>query len=173
MTRLRSTSGYLIAAGLLLLDFLTKRLVLAERELFSRGIELIPGILRFTYVRNSGAAFGIFQGGRWPFIAVSVVAVVALTWVLRRDHRPALRSWSYALILGGASGNLVDRLFYGGRVVDFIEMSWKGHVFPVYNLADMGVSIGAALLVLALLREGDRSEPDAANGLPAAEDDVS
>ncbi len=155
MIRLRPTHCYLIAAGVLLLDFVAKRLVLAQHEIFSEGIVLIPGLLRLTYVRNAGAAFGMFQGARWPFIVVSVAAVVALLWVLRRDGRPPLRSWAYALILGGAAGNLVDRLFYGGRVVDFIEMGWRGHIFPVYNFADMGVSIGAALLVLALLRDDD------------------
>jgi len=158
MSRLRPSQSFAIAAGLLLLDFLAKRFVLAERMSFSRGIDLIPGVLRFTYVRNAGAAFGIFQGGRWPFIAVSLLAVIALVWVLRHRRRSALRTWSYALILGGAAGNLVDRVFYGGRVIDFIEMSWHGHVFPVYNFADMGVSIGAALLILALLREPQEPE---------------
>ena len=171
MSRLRSSHSYAIAAGLLLLDFLAKRFVLVERESFSRGIELIPGILRFTYVRNAGAAFGMFQGGRWPFIAVSLLAVVALVWILRHSRRSTLRTWSYALILGGAAGNLVDRVFYGGRVVDFIEMSWRGHVFPVYNFADMGVSIGATLLILALLREpgeGEAGESEAGENEPEA-----
>ncbi|HKI83982.1 MAG TPA: signal peptidase II, partial [Candidatus Krumholzibacteria bacterium] len=58
-------------------------------------------------------------------------------------------------------GNLVDRLFYGGRVVDFIEMSWRGHVFPVYNFADMGVSIGAVILILALLMDKEEEPPPA------------
>jgi signal peptidase II len=141
---------------LLVLDFLAKRFVLAHQEAFRAGIPLIDGILRFTYVRNAGAAFGILQGGRWPFVVVSFAAILALIFVLSKGSRSRMRGTSYALILGGAAGNLIDRLFYGGRVVDFIEMSWRGHVFPVYNFADMGVSIGAAILILALLL--DREE---------------
>ena len=75
------------------------------------------------------------------------------------------------VILGGAAGNLIDRVFYGGSVVDFIEMSWRGHIFPVYNVADMGVSIGAALLVLALLREGDPEQEALQHEEPIASPD--
>lgn len=158
---MRPSVSYSIALSVFLLDFVTKRIVLSNAETFSSGIPLIEGLLRFTYVRNAGAAFGIFQGARWPFVAVSILAVLGLIWVLRRSGlRSTLRSTAYALILGGAAGNLVDRIFYGGKVVDFIEMGWRGHIFPVYNVADMGVSFGAALLVLALLREGESHEED-------------
>jgi len=150
---MRSTSSYGLATGLLVLDFLAKRFVLAHQETFRAGIPLIDGILHFTYVRNAGAAFGILQGGRWPFVVVSFAAILALSFVLRKGSRSRMRGISYSLILGGAAGNLIDRLFYGGRVVDFIEMSWHGHIFPVYNFADMGVSIGAVILILALLLE--------------------
>ena len=158
---MRSTSSYGLAAGLLVLDFLAKRFVLAHQETFRAGIPLIDGILRFTYVRNAGAAFGILQGGRWPFVVVSIAAILALSFVLWKGSRSRLRGTSYGLILGGAAGNLVDRLFYGGRVVDFIEMSWRGHVFPVYNFADMGVSIGAVILILALLMDKEEEPPPA------------
>jgi signal peptidase II len=162
---MRPSVSYTIALGLFLLDFATKRIVLGNQEIFSRGIPLLEGLLRFTYVRNAGAAFGILQGGRWPFVVVSILAVLGLSWVLRRGAgRSRLRSVAYAMILGGAAGNLVDRVFYGGKVVDFIEMGWRGHIFPVYNVADMGVSIGAALLILALLREGDRGPESAPEG---------
>ncbi len=154
---MRPTVSYSLALGVFLLDFVTKRIVLSNQESFSQGIQLIDGLLRFTYVRNAGAAFGILQGSRWPFVVVSALAVLGLGWVL---SRPGTRSWfrsvAYALILGGAAGNLIDRLFYDGMVVDFIEMSWRGHIFPVYNVADMGVSFGAAFLVIALLREGNQ-----------------
>lgn len=143
-----------VALVLLIVDFVAKRVVLAHVETFAQGIPLIDGILRFTYVRNSGAAFGLFQGGRWPFVVVSIGAVLLLLLVLARGAAAPLRRTAYALILAGAAGNLVDRIFYGGRVVDFIEMGLRGHTFPVYNVADMGVSIGAALLILAMLLEG-------------------
>jgi signal peptidase II len=153
MTRASRSYGYLLAAAGLCIDFASKRYVLAHRTEFLDGIPLIDGILSFTYVRNAGAAFGMFQGGRWPFIAVSCVAAIALAVALWRAKGQSPRRGAYALILAGAVGNLIDRLFYGGSVVDFILMSWKGHNFPVYNVADMGVSIGAALLIWTMLRE--------------------
>ena len=149
--------SYLLAAAIFVIDFATKRFVLANQELFERGIPLIDGLLRFTYVRNAGAAFGMFQGARWPFVAISTVAVIGLSIVLWRTQTTGVRRYAYAAILAGAAGNLVDRLFYGGLVVDFIEMGWRGHTFPVYNVADMGVSLGAALLVWTMLREKSHS----------------
>lgn len=152
--------SFVVALGIFVLDFVTKRIVLANVGDFIAGIPLIEGLLRFTYVRNAGAAFGMFQGARWPFVAVSTLAVVLLTWLLLRDHTRGLKRAAYSMILAGAAGNLVDRIFYDGLVVDFIEMGWRGRTFPVYNVADMGVSIGAALLVLALLREKDPPSPE-------------
>lgn len=148
-----------ITVLLLAVDFATKRWVLAEVDSFRQGIPLIDGLLRFTYVRNPGAAFGILEGARWPFVVVSVLAVVGLSYLLLRHQLTARRSIAYAMILAGAAGNLVDRLFYHGLVVDFIEMGWRGHLFPVYNVADMGVSIGAGLLILDMLLERPESAP--------------
>lgn len=155
MTRLRYL---LVTLAILVADFVTKRIVLANVDTFREGIILIDGYLQFTYVRNAGAAFGMFQGGRWPFVVVSSAATIGLTWALLRGHSVGMRAYAYALILAGAAGNLVDRIFYDGLVVDFILMSWQEHGFPVYNIADMGVSIGAALLILTMLRERDPDE---------------
>ena len=151
----------LVAIVWLIVDFVTKRVVLTNQEALREGIILIDGFLQFTYVRNAGAAFGMFQGGRWPFVAVSSLATVGLLWTILRGHSTGLRAYAYALILAGAAGNLVDRIFYEGRVVDFILMSWHEKGFPVYNVADMGVSIGAAFLILTMLRERDPRDPSA------------
>lgn len=158
------TWSFLTAAVIFVVDFVTKRIVLAQKDVFMDGIPLIDGLLRFTYVRNAGAAFGMFQGARWPFVIVSSLAVVLLTWLLLREHTTGLKRAAYTLILSGAAGNLVDRIFYDGLVVDFIEMGWQGRTFPVYNVADMGVSIGATLLVIALLREKDPPEEEEVEG---------
>jgi signal peptidase II len=155
------TWSFVAALAIFAVDFVTKRIVLAQQAEFEAGIPLIEGLLRFTYVRNAGAAFGMFPGARWPFVAVSTFAVVLLTWLLLRSQTQGLKRAAYTMILAGAAGNLVDRIFYDGLVVDFIEMGWRGHTFPVYNVADMGVSIGAALLVLALLREKEPREAPA------------
>lgn len=160
------TGSLLLALTILVTDFVTKRIVLAEVDTFMRGIPLIDGILRFTYVRNAGAAFGMLQGARWPFVLISTLAVVGLSYLLARGKAHGLRRVAYSLILAGAAGNLIDRVFYDGLVVDFIEMRWQEHVFPVYNVADMGVSIGAALLVLSMLREREEPATTAGEGPP-------
>lgn len=160
--------SFVTVAVIFVADFVTKRVVLAHADMLrTEGVTVIEGLLRWTYVRNPGAAFGMLPGQRWIFVTVSSLAVVGLTWLLLRRTTAGLKRAAYTLILAGAAGNLVDRIFYGGYVVDFVEMGWRGSTFPVYNIADMGVSIGAALLVLALLRERDErpatpaaTEPD-------------
>lgn len=163
--------SWLVVATIFVVDFVTKRIVLANQDQLLQGIDLIDGLLRFTYVRNAGAAFGMLQGARWILTAVSIVAVVGLSWVISRRSTHGLKRIASTMILAGAAGNLVDRLFYGGLVVDFIEMGWRGKTFPVYNVADMGVSLGAVVLVLSLLVERD-STPEPAVVAPTDEEPV-
>ena len=154
MSRLSARSiSWIVVAAIFVLDFATKRWVLANQDQFLAGIDLIDGILRFTYVRNAGAAFGMMQGARWILTAVSGVAVVGLSFLVSRSATVGLKRVASTMILAGAAGNLVDRILYDGLVVDFIEMGFRGHTFPVYNVADIGVSLGAAVLVLSLLIE--------------------
>lgn len=115
--------------------------------------------LRFALGFNSGFAFSQGQG-LGPVIGV--IALVAFVWLVRAALRAStsLMSTAYALIASGAMGNVVDRLlredkWMNGRVVDFIDFQW----FPVFNIADSSISIGAALLVLALLRDQHVEEP--------------
>ena len=105
---------------------------------------LIPRLLHLSYVQNTGAAFGVLKGHQWFFIAISCVVIVWILREFRRVHRMTRASqWACALILGGAVGNLVDRLRFG-YVVDFIDV----HVWPVFNIGDSAITIGVALLVL-------------------------
>jgi signal peptidase II len=103
---------------------------------------------------------------------VSILAVVGLSILISRRATHGLKRIASTMILAGAAGNLVDRLFYDGLVVDFIEMGLNGKTFPVYNVADIGVSIGAVVLVLSLLLERDEHrEPEAADeALPGESD---
>ena len=153
------TISWLVVAAIFAVDLATKRWVLANQEQFLAGIDLIDGILRFTYVRNAGAAFGMMQGARWILTAVSAVAVVGLSLLISRPATTGLKRVASTMILAGAAGNLVDRVLYDGLVVDFIEMGFRGHTFPVYNIADIGVSLGAAVLVLSLLIERETVPP--------------
>jgi len=147
--------SWMVVVAIFAVDFASKRWVLGHQEQFLAGIDLIDGLLRFTYVRNAGAAFGMLQGARWILTAVSVGAVVGLGWLVSRESTRGLKRVASTMILAGAAGNLVDRIAYDGLVVDFIEMGFRGHTFPVYNVADIGVSIGAVVLVLSLMLERD------------------
>ena len=135
---------------LLVSDFLAKRWVLGNVDEFRRGIPLIDGLLRFTYVRNPGAAFGILEGARWPFVAVSVLAVVGLSYLLLRHELSLRRTIAYSMILAGAAGNLVDRVLYG-HVIDFIDVYYGAWHWPTFNIADSAITLGAVLLILDAL----------------------
>jgi signal peptidase II len=136
-------------------DFITKRVVLANEAVLRGKVEVIGEFARFIYVRNPGAAMGLFPIGRWALVGVSILASVFLVYLYRtlRPRRP-VRLAAMSAILGGALGNLVDRLFYDGLVVDFIDLGFGAHRFYTFNVADMGVTLGGALLFLCLLRDG-------------------
>jgi len=145
---------YAAAAGAYAVDRASK--LWAERTLAGRPpLELVPGVLRLTYTTNSGGAFGIGRTAPWLFASATVL-VSAL--ILAASFRVGRRGTAVALglILGGALGNLTDRVLRGpgmsGPVVDFIDL----RVWPVFNLADSAIVVGAAILVLGgLRREGE------------------
>ena len=153
MTGARRLAAWLYAtAGMTYLaDRLTK--LWAERSLAGRPpVTVIPGVLQLNYTTNSGGAFGLGQSAPWVFAAATIVvaaAIVASSFRLRNG----LTAVSLGLILGGALGNLTDRAIRGdgllsGRVVDFIDF----HVWPVFNLADSAIVIGALLLAVGGIR---------------------
>ena len=140
-----------IAATVLALDQWTKHW--AERTLAQRPpVNVIGEIVRFTYTRNSGVAFGLGAGFPFPYAVFSIVAVVAIVYLFAR-HREhsAGRQVALSLILGGALGNLVDRLA-SGQVVDFILIGWRQWYWPVFNVADSAVTTGVVLFGLTWAR---------------------
>ena len=159
--------GFLFPAAIVVIvDQLSKQVAWHS---FTPGyhIDLIPNFLRFTLVKNQGAAFGLFEGGRVFFIIASVIAVILITYLgfhLPRHER--VKRLLLGLILGGAIGNLIDRV-YDGAVIDFIEMGIAGHWWPVYNVADIAVTVGAVMLLVQLLfapRRDDVAEVGHATG---------
>lgn len=143
-------------------DFVTKRIVLAHEQALRAKVEILGDLLRFIYVRNPGSAMGLFPVGRWALVTVSILASFFLVYLYSSaDRKLKVRRAAMAAILGGALGNLVDRIFYGGLVVDFIDVGIGVHRFYTFNVADMGVTIGGALLFLSLMREsfGHHQEP--------------
>ncbi len=143
------------AVLVVVLDFLSKRLVLAHETALRAGIPVIGDLARFIYVRNSGSAMGLFPVGRTVLVAVSLLTAGFLAYLYHSTSAELkMRRVAMACILGGAVGNLIDRLFYGGKVVDFIDLGLGTHRFYTFNVADMGVTIGGVMLFLCLLLDG-------------------
>ena len=150
---------WLWAPLVFILDFLTKRIVLANETVLRSKVDVIGDFVRFIYVRNPGSAMGLFPVGRWTLVGISLLASVFLIFLYRTtDSRLKIRLSAMAAILGGALGNLVDRIFYDGHVVDFIDIGVGTHRFYTFNVADMGVTVGGTLLFLCILFEGRKSD---------------
>jgi signal peptidase II len=149
------TIHLLIALAVVLLDRWSKRTVASHIALYSH-IQVIPGFFRLTHTENTGAAFSLFADSpsHWKtamLIGFSLVAMVIVSALLWKQTRPfTATSIALSLILGGAAGNLWDRLA-SGRVVDFLLFYVKQYQWPVFNLADSAIVIGAGLLVLEIL----------------------
>lgn len=144
-----------VVASVLALDVVTKWIVQRSFDL-GESIPVAGDVVRFTYILNPGAAFGISVGphSRIVFGVLAVVASAVLLAIIHQTPRgERLRLAALALILGGALGNLRDRFRDSGGVVDFVDVGFGALRWPVFNIADMGVTGGAILLVLLLWDE--------------------
>ena len=157
----------LISVLVILADRITKILVSAHIEI-GDAITIIPGFLRITHWLNEGAAFSLFADSatpnavRWGLIAFSAIAAAAvLIALIRLGSRFSATTIALALVLGGALGNLHDRIRYGS-VVDFIEVHIFGYHWPDFNVADSSIVVGACLLLLDSLLSG-KSEASASH----------
>ena len=148
----------LVAAAVFIVDLLTKQWVSTHLQA-GQSIQVIPGLFSLTYVSNAGAAFGLLQNQTLLFIAITVVVVALIVTYGRRAarHQPLL-GLAFGMQLGGALGNLLDRLLYA-RVIDFLDV--RG--FPyVFNIADSAIVVGGILFALVVLREPQtQPEPEA------------
>ncbi len=148
----------LVAGAVVALDQVTKQWATHVLE-YRPPIEVIGTLVRLTYTRNSGVAFGIGAGTGFPYYLFSIVAAVAILWMLLRGRvHDAARQWALSLIFGGAIGNLIDRVT-AGEVVDFILFSWRQWSFPVFNVADTAVTVGVALFAIAALAGPHEAAP--------------
>jgi signal peptidase II len=148
----------------IVLDQATKLAVAASVPLYE-AIPLIPGFFNLTHVHNTGAAFSFLSqaGGwqRWFFAALAVVVSVTLTlWLARLKKHEILLAVSISLILGGAIGNLIDRLAYG-YVIDFLDVYYQSWHWPAFNIADSAICVGVALLILESFGVGRGKEDGA------------
>ena len=146
---------FLIAAGVVLVDRTSKWLV-AQKITLHDSLTVFPGFFRLTHVENRGAAFGLFSDSpsEWKvavlilFSLIALVVVSALLW--KNSHSMTVTGLGLALILGGALGNLWDRLLEG-HVVDFLDFSLAEYHWPAFNIADSAIVMGALLLVTEIL----------------------
>ncbi|MEC8880202.1 MAG: signal peptidase II [Pseudomonadota bacterium] len=142
---------------MIVLDQVSKHWVVARFDLYER-LEVLP-FFSLTLAYNSGAAFSFLAGAggwqRWFFAAVAVIAVVLILGWMRKLRDERMQGAALALILGGAVGNLYDRVVLG-HVVDFLDFYWGDYHFPAFNIADTAITIGAALIILDMLLGGRR-----------------
>jgi signal peptidase II len=144
----RRAAGYLTAAAVLAVDQITKRIALGSLEL-SQPVAVAGNFLRMTLAWNRGAAFSMSWGGPWVLAAVTAVAVVLVSlFIWKQKGSGKLFTVAMGAVLGGAAGNLLDRLLYGGGVVDFIDVGFTSWRWPTFNVADIGITIGGILLII-------------------------
>jgi signal peptidase II len=139
-----------VSVAVIVLDQVTKALIERSLSLY-QSITLLP-VLEMTRLHNPGAAFSFLanESGwqRWLFTGLAaVVSVVLVLWLKRIDRSSRALATAVALILGGAVGNVIDRVRLG-HVIDFINAHWGQHYFPAFNVADSAITVGAALLLL-------------------------
>lgn len=143
---------------IVVIDQATKAMVRASLPLHE-SMTVVPGFLDFTHVRNEGAAFGILNTADFPYktVVIALVATAALVGVglyaASLAHHQLAERVGLALILGGAAGNLLDRISVGS-VVDFVDVYWRTHHFWAFNVADSAITIGVAIMILDMLGVG-------------------
>ena len=143
---------YSINAIVIIIDIFTKLLVttkLKENDLIS----IIPNFFSIYYVKNTGAAFSILQDSTIFLVILSALIIVVLDRFIKKEkNMPRLQELSFSLVMGGIFGNMIDRII-NHSVTDFISFRIFNYNFPVFNIADIGITIGACLLVISILIE--------------------
>lgn len=159
VNRLVSKSGlsWLWLAVLAFFADLGSKMIVIDNFALGESINLLP-VFNFTYARNYGAAFSMLSdaGGwqRWLFGLIAIaVSGMLIYWLKKQKFTQYWSNISYALILGGALGNLLDRMIHG-YVIDFLHVYWDKYHFPIFNLADVWICIGAGMLIIEALMEG-------------------
>jgi signal peptidase II len=146
---------YIIAIIVVLLDQITKIAIISYAQshevIFGRSLMSWFGMLDIVFTTNPGAAFGIFPDQRWIFIGISILASIGII-VYVTKYKALITKWShigFALILGGAVGNLIDRIFRI-EVVDFIDVHFGSYHWPAFNVADSAIFVGVGLVIIEL-----------------------
>lgn len=153
---------YILALFLIALDQWTKWLVVKNMEI-GESIPIIENFLYITSHRNRGAAWGILQGQMWFFYIITVIVIIGIVYYMGKYAKGKwLLGVSLSLMLGGAIGNFIDRVFRK-EVVDFINTYIFSYDFPIFNVADSALVVGVGLLMIVMFRE-EREAKEKANG---------
>jgi len=141
---------YILSAFVVLADQLTKNIV-TENFLYGENLNVFSGV-NLILIHNAGAAFSFLSdaGGwqRWLFLLISlIVSIILAAWLYRLKKTQFFMSLSLSLILGGAIGNLIDRVFLG-YIIDFIDIFYKSYHWPVFNIADASITLGVAIFII-------------------------
>lgn len=159
-----------IGTMVMLIDQITKYWVSVKlRE--GDEIEIIRGFFKFSYTENPGIAFGMLNNGnvKWVLVTVSVAAILVVVYYMKRTPvSNSLLLWSLSLLAAGICGNLIDRVRLG-RVIDFILLYYKDYQWPVFNIADTAITIGAALMAIELFLAPQADRPSMPPMVDAAE----
>jgi len=150
----RKTIARFLVIGILVFDQLTKYII-SQAIPPGESIPIIKNVFHITYILNRGAAFGMFKNQMYFFIATAVLAIIFILLILRRRRRWQEEIALY-LILSGAISNLIDRIRLGA-VIDFLDF----RIWPVFNIADSAITIGAVLLAIYILKRPAKSQQEA------------
>jgi signal peptidase II len=168
----RGSHHLLLIGAVLVLDQLTKALVVRSIGLHDY-VPLVDGLLSLSHVRNHGAAFGLLSDWNLPYqsLLLSALSLAALgaiaTYFVRLPATARLPRLALALVLGGAIGNVIDRLRLG-YVVDFVHVYWREYQWPDFNVADSAITIGVTLLVIDILSSPEAEPQASAAGIDGA-----
>lgn len=150
-------AAFVLGTLVFVLDQALKRAVEAYISL-GESVPLVPNVLRLTHIKNPGGAFGILDGSQLILMAGSVLAVAVVLWMLLASPPSRLTALGCGLVLGGAAGNLLDRLT-AGEVTDYADLQfWPLEDWPIFNVADTAIVAGVVLLLLAALQPTGESE---------------
>lgn len=138
----------------MIIDIISKRIVISFIEL-GRSVIVIPSFFSLTYVRNDGVAFSLLSGRVSAIILFSIIVIGIIYYFLKKGVSSKLEGICYSMVLGGALGNLLDRIIYG-YVIDFFDFTLFGYSFAIFNVADILIVVGVFMLVILEFRKGGK-----------------
>lgn len=127
--------------------------IITSQMIVGESIPVIPSTFYITYVENTGAAWSILEGNRYFLVCISFLAIFAIYYFcIKGKHLTTLKIYSFGVLFGGIIGNLIDRIIHG-YVIDFISVYIGSYAFPIFNIADMAIVIGACISIYILYKE--------------------